>query len=239
MNNVSTSAQQVLQIKNRVTPPNEQLNSYLFEITTGILLGDGNLQKPKSCRYHRLRFSQNQKRHDYVDWLFSQYKNDSLLGDNYQYQLIRQNQPFEFNYVTPKTEKKEIGFGFQTRISSAFNDHENIFYSQNSTKKKLCFDLNVFNTLLTPIALSYWFMDDGTWPNKNARSFVLCTHGFTMNEVEFFSNLLNNKFDLITTVRFNKTQPIISISAKCFERFKALIAPEISRIPSMINKFPI
>ena len=82
-------------------------------------------------------------------------------------------------------------------------------------------------------------MDDGTWPNKNSRNFLLCTHGFTVNQVKYFSNLLNNKFGLITTVRFNKGQPVISMSAKCFNKFENLILPYIQLIPSMINKFPI
>ena len=87
-----------------VTPSNEQLTQYLFEITTGILLGDGNLQKPKSCRYHRLRFTQDQKRQDYVDWLFKQYKNEEFLLTSSK-KLIAQNQPSEFSYITSKNKK--------------------------------------------------------------------------------------------------------------------------------------
>ena len=89
-----------------VTPSNEELTQYLFEITTGILLGDGNLQKPKSCRYHRLRFTQNQKRQDYVDWLFKQYKNEEFLLTSSKKKLVAQNQPSEFSYTTPTNKKK-------------------------------------------------------------------------------------------------------------------------------------
>ena len=39
-------------------------------MTTGILLGDANLQKPSGCRYYRLRFAQNSVRQDYVIHLF-------------------------------------------------------------------------------------------------------------------------------------------------------------------------
>ena len=37
----------------------EQLKPELFQIVTGNLLGDGNLQKPKGCQFYRFRFSQN------------------------------------------------------------------------------------------------------------------------------------------------------------------------------------
>ena len=222
-----------------VTSPNEQLTPYLFEITTGILLGDGNLQKPKSCRYHRLRFAQNQKRQDYVDWLFQQYKNEEYLLTASKKRLIAKNHPSEFSYITPTNKKIEKGYSFQTRISSAFNTHAEIFYAENSTKKRLCLELDIFDDLLTPTALAFWFMDDGTWPNKNSRSFLLCTHGFTVAQVNYFAILLNKKFGLITTVRLNKGQPVISISAKCFQKFENLILPYIQLIPSMAKKFPI
>ena len=44
------------------TKKNEKLIDDVFEITTGLLLGDANLQKPKQCQYFRLRFAQNQKK---------------------------------------------------------------------------------------------------------------------------------------------------------------------------------
>lgn len=57
-----------------VTFADEKLTSEMFEITTGILLGDGNLQKPKGCKYYRLRFAQNYIRQDYVIHLLEKYK---------------------------------------------------------------------------------------------------------------------------------------------------------------------
>jgi hypothetical protein len=53
---------------------NEILKLELFEITTGLLLGDGNLQKPKGCRYYRFRFAQNSLREDYVNHIFNKYQ---------------------------------------------------------------------------------------------------------------------------------------------------------------------
>lgn len=42
---------------------NEKLSLEAFETSSGgLLLGDGNLQKPKGCKYYRFRFAQNQKR---------------------------------------------------------------------------------------------------------------------------------------------------------------------------------
>ena len=223
------------------TNPNEYLNKELFEITTGILLGDANLQKPKSCKYYRLRFAQNSKRKDYVQWLFKKYKNSSAIYvdglENTQKPLLRQSVINESTYLTKKHHKKEKVFWFQTRITSAFNKHADIFYYKSS-QKKLCNDLTIFNKLLTPVVLAYWYMDDGSWPNKKSKSFILCTHGYELNEVNYLSDLLNKKFDLITKIRFNKNQPIIAISSKCYNNFRVLIYPILINIKSMKSKFP-
>ena len=52
----------------------KQLSNELFEITTGLLLGDGNLQKPRTCVRYRFRFAQEATRKDYVLYLFDKYR---------------------------------------------------------------------------------------------------------------------------------------------------------------------
>ena len=220
------------------TLPNEKLAPLLFEITTGILLGDGNLQKPGKCKHSRLRFAQNIKTSDYASYLFNQYKTQNKQACFISKPLIKLDGLKTSNYITPKHKKSRISIGFQTRISSAFDIHESIFYSQRNSKKTLTKNLKVFDSLLTPTALAYWYMNDGTCSFKNCRHLILCTHGYQLYEVEYFSNLLNQKFDLITSVRLNKKKPIIAISAKSFSQLEKLIGPIIFNFPSMQSKWP-
>lgn len=70
----------------------EKLTSEMFEVTTGLLLGDGNLQRPSGCKYYRLRFTQNSIRKDYVLHLFYKYKNGLLKGDD-RFELIKASTP--------------------------------------------------------------------------------------------------------------------------------------------------
>jgi hypothetical protein len=208
-------------------------------MTTGLLLGDGNLQKPKSCKYYRFRFAQNSIRRDYVNHVFKKYKNG--LADfavSKQKQLVTQCTPRLYTYKTTKNKYERYSYNFETRLSSAFNYHSEIFYSNGLSRKNLCKDLSCFDNLLTPTVLAYWYMDDGTWPNKKAKSFTLCTHGYHLNQVHYFSKLLNSKFDLITKVAFNKNQPIIRISSKSYLVFRNLIYQKVCCILSMQNKFP-
>lgn len=221
------------------TNKNEILKSELFQITTGLLLGDGNLQKPKTCKYYRLRFAQNELRKDYINHLFNKYRyglEDTNIGEFKP--LIRQYKPRVYNYSTKVNKLLKKSYCFETRISSAFNEHAEIFYSDQSSKKKLCKDLTCLYNLITPISLAYWYMDDGTWPNKKARYFVLCTHAYRIEEVEYLSEILNNKFNLKTNLGINRNQPILRISAKSYNIFHELIFHTIKKIPSMKSKFP-
>lgn len=179
-------------------------------------------------------------RKDYVFWLFKKYKSQLFFTTSTKEKnLVKQKIPHTFSYRTAKHQKKEVGFSFQTRISSAFETHATFFYSNQATKKTLGLDLSFLDSIITPKALAYWYMDDGSWPNKESKSFILCTHGYKVSEVSYLSNLLNTKFDLVTKIGFNKQQPIIRISAKRYPVFYSLINPTLKNILSMKSKFPI
>lgn len=222
-----------------VTFANENLIPEIFEITTGILLGDGNLQKPSGCNYYRLRFAQNSIRQDYVIHLLNKYQTGVQITNLVQLKpLVNRKQPRIYSYITKLNKLNKQSYCFETRISSAFNEHADIFYFNNSSRKTLCNNLDVLYDMLTPKALAYWYMDDGTWPNKKAKSFQLCTHGYTVQQVKYLSSILNKKFQLVTNIGFNKNQPIIRISAKSYDNFKNLIYDTLVQIPSMQSKFP-
>lgn len=219
---------------------NEKLKSEIFEITTGNLLGDGNLQKPSGCKYYRLRFAQNSIRKDYVIHLLQKYKYGLKIKDYSKTKyLIKREKPRIYSYKTKINKLNKQSYAFETRISSAFNQHADIFYCNGLSKKSLCNNLDIFYKILTPKALAYWYMDDGMWPNKKANSFQICTHAYTEDQVQYICKVLNKKFNLIATLRFNKQQPIIYISAKSYNIFKDLIYDTLIQIPSMQNKFKL
>ena len=221
------------------TNKNEILKPELFQITTGLLLGDGNLQKPNTCKYYRLRFAQTGLRKDYVNHLFNKYRyglEEIQIGNLKP--LISQSEPRLYKYLTRVNKLLKTSYCFETRISSSFNKHAEIFYSEQSSKKKLFNNINCLYDLITPISLAYWYMDDGTWPNKKARSFVLCTHAYKIEEVEYLSEILKNKFNLKTNLGLNKGKPILRISAKSYNILKELIFYTIKQVPSMESKFP-
>ena len=115
------------------TKKDEKLTAEVFEITTGLLLGDANLQKPKQCKYFRLRFAQNQKREDYVNVVLQKYRN-GLMDPISIKPLVVSKTPHRYLYLTSKHKKPEISLSFQTRLSSAFEEHAQIFRQINKKK---------------------------------------------------------------------------------------------------------
>ena len=79
-----------------------------------------------------------------------------------------------------------------------------------------------------PIALAYWFMDDGT------NSGQIATNCFSFEEVKLLSNWLENKFGIITTIHKNLRDYTLYIVASSRFEFENLISPYI--IPSMKYK---
>ena len=94
----------------------ERLTAVAFDITTGLLLGDGNLQKPKTCRNYRFRFGQNSMRKDYVWHVFKIYQNGLEQFDKHktpkQKCLINYEIPRIYQYVTNKNKLTRLSINF-------------------------------------------------------------------------------------------------------------------------------
>ena len=55
-----------------------ELDKKLQDITIGLLLGDGSFEKKKDTLGIRLQIKQRSKAKEYVEWLYSQFKNYCL-----------------------------------------------------------------------------------------------------------------------------------------------------------------
>lgn len=60
-------------------------------------------------------------------------------------------------------------------------------------KKKVIPDESVLQQYLTPLAIAYWFMDDGSL-KSHGRAFYLCTDSFTLKEQKVMKNFLREKY---------------------------------------------
>ncbi len=84
------------------------------------------------------------------------------------------------------------------------------------------------NKIHNPIALAYWFMDDGTFNGQ------IATNCFSESEHDLIINWMNNVWHISCTKQKNKNQFTLHISQKSRLDFERLIFPYM--IPSMYYK---
>lgn len=129
------------------------------------------------------------------------------------------------------TKKNFEQYSFQTLMFPFFKIYKDMFY--NSTTKCKIVSLSVEKEL-TPIALAFWFMDDGS-NSKRSLGFILCCHNFTQCDVNLLSSTINLKFNLNSEVRKDRKYFVIYIPGESRQIFIDLIKPFM--MPEMLYKF--
>ena len=183
------------------------------DIIIGTCLGD--LYIRKIGKFSRLVFEQ--KNTDYLFHLYEKFKD------------FTRTPPKERKQQRLKTSEIKKSYYFSTISHSLIHDYHLLFYPQG--KKFLPDNLQ---ELLTPRALAYWVMDDGTKAENTLR---ICTGGFTLEEHIFLQKILDNKFNIKTNIQGldSKTKQLqLYIQQKSYLEFKKLIKPYV--LPSMYYK---
>jgi len=187
----------------------------LFDITIGLMLGDLSAVRRYPNSIAVLKFCQSYKHLDYLIHLY----------DLFSLYVSSPPRVYEIN----RSSGSYLQVSFQTLIFPFFDQLYLLFYDPISGKKKI--PENISN-LLTPLGLSYWFMDDGA---KAGSGFFLHTDGFSKEDVVLLLSVLDSKFGLKCSLRQrHKDQYAIYISAHSKERFIGLINTFIH--PSMQYK---
>lgn len=202
----------VLKIVPEFSQEDHQLSQLQEQMILGSLLGDMNIGKPRkhhpTCRL-ALVHSTKQKE------LFME--KVKILGEfmgDYQ----------EYNYLDNRTNNIYSTIRGNSKSHKIFNDIYNILYI-NGVKTITQEYLDKINH---PIALAYWFMDDGC--NQG----ILATNGFSESEVDLLQVWLKEKWNIITTKQKNKKYFVLKITKDSRIEFDRLIFPYI--IPSMQYK---
>lgn len=177
------------------------------DVLVGTLLGDA------SFRYKRpevnLKFEQKYTQIDYMNHLYDLFK--PFVGTGPRLRII--NNHFHQNYG--------VSCWFATYSHSIFTHYERQFYSNEVNKQRRKKVPKNIHRWLTPRALAYWFMDDGTF-NINSSSYVLNTQGFLLHEQKILVHALKRNFDLEARIwkdrRFYRLA-FPSQQKQCFEQW--------------------
>jgi hypothetical protein len=183
-----------------------QLNAVL-----GSLLGDGFLSKPSVTGKSSIRWNHSYKQKEYT---FHKYQ---MLSEHATSEPVKRENP---------------GYGdfwsvLHLKSSAVLGSLYAALHPSHSTQKTIT---PTFLAMIThPIALAWWFMDDGS-RTTNLNRGSIATNGFTQEEVELLSGWLLKKWDLKTTVSMvhhssTGTQaPVLYVPSKTFLDLNSLAA---------------
>jgi LAGLIDADG DNA endonuclease family protein len=171
----------IYNVKKRLTKVERlkiNINSPINEILIGLLLGDGHLQ----CRNGNNRFiyAQSSLREHHLNYFHH-------IFDLFKPFISKEFKIKSRSFVDKRTKNTYSSICFATLTLPCFTFYRNLFY--NVENKKIV-PLNI-NQLLTPRALAYWIMDDGSLQNKGLH---LSTYNFTYDEIILLKSTLENLF---------------------------------------------
>lgn len=184
------------------------------QMILGSLLGDMNLSTPGMNRQvnSRLAIVQSEQQEE----LFM--KKVEILGEFMGSYRLYTPSP---DSRTGKVYKSWRG---NSKAHSVFTNIYHLLYP-NGIKTLTKEYLNKINN---PIALAYWFMDDGS------NSGIIATNCFSEEEVELLVDWMQNKWDIKCSINISSNSYVLRISQKSRLDFERLIFPYM--IPSMYYK---
>ena len=185
------------------------------DVLIGLLLGDGCLELLPKGDSARLRLEYTGKQKGYIDWLYAMFRRWVI------------NPPKR--KITKAFNKSFEKYWFTTVSSPILKKYFDLFYHDHRKIVPTAID-----TLLTPIGLAIWFMDDGSTKSKESKGRILCTHAFSQQEVLLLCTVLKEKFFLEVKPRKQKDGTEIYISGHSLVQLKKTIGKYI--VPSMRYK---
>lgn len=174
------------------------------EILFGLLLGDANLQTYTGGKSWRIRFIQSDKNKDYLFYLYSIFQS--------------------WVKTPPKQSFLESGHSrwtFNTTVQPVALEFANMFYFKN--KKVIPSNNEYLVKYLTPRALAFWFMDEGSL-KSNCLSYYLCTDSFDLKDLKRIGEIVfKKKFDIDISFHKKGNNYRIYIPRKDSVKFRNLI----------------
>ncbi|OGN10127.1 MAG: hypothetical protein A3C64_00455 [Candidatus Yanofskybacteria bacterium RIFCSPHIGHO2_02_FULL_41_12] len=196
-----------------------KLSDYQKEVLIGLLLGDGHLETQNNGKTYRLKIEHTYWQKEYTDWLYQIFKDWVLTAPQEKEQAV--------NDVLYKK------YWFSTVSHGAFR-----FYAQQFYQNKHKILPKLIHKWLSPLAITVWFMDDGSLKSNRHRALIFNTQSFSKTEVLRLSKIMEDKFGIAMALRkqSRKTEELYQLITikDGAEKLAELIKPYI--LPSMKYK---
>lgn len=205
------------------------LNQLQKSVLIGTLLGDASMSSNSGKAIYSVKFEQKLTQVDYINHLYTIFS--PYVGTPPRNRVI--NNSF---HIAPGA---SCWFRTYSHISLKF--YYDLFYLGISDKTKVKVVPKNIVDYLDPIALAYWFMDDGTSAkiiskkdNAITMSFVLSTQGFSYKDQLILIAALEKKFGIYSSLHKDKKFHRLVIRTESCAVFLNIIKPYIQ--PSFLYK---
>ena len=158
------------------------------DILIGTLLGDASMQKVAPTHESNIKWEQKSSQKDYIFHIYSVFEPFILMVP-----LLRS--------IKGGNAQDRQSYWIRSLRHPFFSQYKQLFYKQDDSGKQYKIVPDNIQLLLTPRALAYWFMDDGSFSNN---SLNLHTQGFKVKDVEKLRNALNKNFSIQSNLHKDK-----------------------------------
>ncbi len=175
------------------------LNQLQHEILTGLMLGDGFLDKEhKNARLRVERVNTDEEYLMYHKEIFKEFVTDKGVSQR--------------EHFDKRTNKIYYSTIFRTKVSEEFTEYHNKWY-KNKVK------IVPKDLVLTPTVIATWLADDGgVYPNyQNGKLYdriQISTDGFSKIEIQFLKELLDERYKINTLINKHKSKFVLAICKK-------------------------
>lgn len=187
-----------------------QLNAIM-----GSLMGDGAFRGKENVNVVGIRWNHSWKQHEYV---------------SHKYKLLQEHAGCE------PQKKENPGFGnywasFHLKSTATFRLLRDMMYPDPKGPKRITWEF--LYSITHPIALAWWFMDDGSRPTGQNSGASISTNGFVLEDVDRLRIWLKEEWDVDSTVitvkhsSTGKTARILSLTVRGYLRLVDLIKPYV------------
>lgn len=202
----------------RIGPHSEKIISIIY----GTLLGDSFAEKRIESGGTRISFQQEDTN---MEYLMKFHKDISEMG------YCSKNKP-EILTRIGKGGKIRRYYKFHTWTFNSFNRIRESWYD-NKNIKRVPQDIALY---LTPRALAYWIMDDGS---KLSNGVKLSTNSFTLKDLDLLCQVLKDKYNLVCSIQSAgvEDQYVIYIWKESMDNLTKIVRPYM--VESMLRKLHI
>ena len=157
------------------------------EVLVGTLLGDASMPWKRDKPTYHIKFEQQIRQREYIQHLYEIF--EPFVGT-----------PPKIRNITGATNRQSIWF--RTYSHPTFKFYSDNFYRIVQNRRTKCVPKNI-HRMLTPRALAYWFMDDGT---LSGQDYLFSTQNFSLSDQKILQRGMLKNFDI--QINIHKDNPL-------------------------------